>query len=121
MRPCRSPGRAMSYEYRAAPETFCGPSIRFVSWPSNPAPAEGHGYFACDSGRAGAPTSGTWRALDTTPLLRVQHGHEDLWVRPAATNVSVERRARLFGGGLGMTLEQRHGGHDEPRRAEPAH
>src|SRR5687768_5725605 len=126
------PGRFMSYEYFARPETFSGPSMRLIRvlsrrrcW------GQANGELALAD--AGAATSATWspavtatassrrRSSATGASLHRERGLEQPHVGAAAADVAVERLARLGGRRVWRLLEQCDGGHHETRRAEAAH
>src|SRR2546421_12367385 len=119
------PGRLMSYVYRARPATLSGPSSRFTAVPRT-AGFSGHKYLSGMRSAGGGcwprpPPPCGFSLLRTSHPPRLHRRFHDSCKCAAAADVAVEAFSRLFGGGVGMLLEKRDGGHHEARRAEAAH
>src|SRR5215471_9988852 len=111
----------MSYEYLARPDTLSGPSSRLTDVPMTVG-FSGHLYLSGTRGAGGgAPGPCGFCALATSHPLRLHRGLEDPDERPAPADVAVQPLLRLLNRRVRVLFEQRHRGHDEARRAEPAH
>src|ERR1044071_8435807 len=102
------PGRLMSKEYLARPETFCGPSTREMRLPIRlRLSASGHLYSAI--------------ATPSFLLIgRLQDGGADADVGPAAAEIAAQALLHLFGRRVGVLVEEGFASDDEAGRAEPA-
>src|SRR5262252_6830217 len=98
------PGRAISNVYFARPVTLSGASRRWTRVPIT-------------VGLAGQLKS----SLATLRPFHTGNSFEDTGKSAAAADVSVEPFLDLFRRRIRMLFEQADAGHDESRRAEPAH
>src|ERR1044071_3464028 len=102
------PGRLMSKEYLARPETFCGPSTREMRLPMRlRLSASGHLYSAIAS-------------PSFLLLGRLQDRRANADVGAAAAEIAAQPLANLFRRRVGMLVEKSFAGDDEARRAEAA-
>src|SRR5689334_11610822 len=103
------PGRLMSNEYFARPETFCGPSILEMRFPMRVRlSASGHLYSAI------ALTS-------FLPFLRrLRDSRSNAHVRAAPAGIASESLLNLFGCRVGVLVEERLAGNYETWSTEAA-
>src|SRR5262245_43653399 len=120
----------MSKVYFARPLTLFGPSIR-LTWLLRifgSCGGSGHAYFfAFSVGPCGCCAAGVCGfcglAMGHLHALAagLERGLADAAERAASADVAVQLAIDLRDGRLRILLEQRHGGHHEPGRAEAAH
>src|SRR5713226_2453189 len=97
------PGRFMSNEYFARPETLNGPSIRDIRFPIRVRlSASGHLYSAI------APPS----------FRRLHHGRSHAHVGSASTKIPAQPLLNLLGSGVWVLVQKRLAGNHESRRAD---